>query len=282
MPDMSVQQLQPKSNLNSESSTKNSTTSSKKSLNSATGLKNLVSSPRTNLNQNSPSRSSKYDSKPRPFLLWKVMQRTAEIMALGTFGGKDPMESNWMFENIDKESMEKRLLNLKPKQRNDLFLGENLSDLYDDTYLLIKPIIVSLKQNWKQFPVGPFNNRQLLFINETIRDILLHGIDQQKRFLDSRDDSAESPIPQTRSHAFEYNIESINKDAQIFEWLKDGKKIHIHTQNTSSFYSDLVTADDAYTELSLIYNDQQSVDGIDQLLADQDQDPIDRVLHELS
>ena len=65
-----------------------------------------------------------------------------------------------------------------------------------------------------------------------------------------------------QNHATEYNIESINKDAQIFEWLKDGKKIYIHTQNTSSFYSDLVTVNDAYTELSSIYNDQQLVNGI--------------------
>lgn len=200
------------------------------------GSTSLPSSSSSTSSKGTSSSSSANRQKPRPCLTWRINQETVEVLMMASFNDTDPKDSNEIFPHIPRDILMKKLLLIWSKNlsENGIFPAKNLNGLKHNTYLILVPVMVPLKQKWTTTEVGPFNQEQLRHINNQLRQLALEEIDNQEKQInefncnigdDEKDDSSSSsslPLPKTRSISFLNNISS-DKTNLVNQWLNDGE-----------------------------------------------------------
>lgn len=158
--------------------------------------------------------------------MWKVKQNTVEVMIIASFDKSNPFEKDYLFINMEQSELCKRILLLKPtNESNQIF--SNLHNADDGSYLIVKPVTISIEQDWKSSKIDAFNKEQLLFIFEKFQLIVRDEIEDQKNSLDEHSHLPISPIPSARC-ASDCSMNHIRTDIRISEWLINSMNSFLH------------------------------------------------------
>ncbi len=194
----------------------------------------------------SAKRRSPHQLKPRPCLVWKVDQQTAEILVMASFDDIDPLDQDKLRSAVPRELLMKKLLLVSSeslRKQQGMFPGDGLAKLKrdKDTYIILVPVIVSLKRSWsKQLRMGPLNRQQMLYINNKLKELaveVVEGLDAHEKLIeqfdftmgnivncdenDNNSSSSSSSLPRARTN-FLNNI-SLNKNHDVKKWLNDSE-----------------------------------------------------------
>ena len=199
----------------------------------STGLFMVHSKSTSTTNSNaSKSHASKISSSKssyparRPCLLWDILDNTVEVMIISTFDKTNPFEEDYMLPNMSQETLQKKILLLKPtNESNQIFA--NLTSIQDGSYLVLKPIALSLEQEWKCTSIGPLTKEQMIYINNKLESIALDEFAERRKRFHQSDALSNSSIPQARCF-FNCPTDYFEIDLDIPEWLDKSKKIFLN------------------------------------------------------
>jgi len=97
-----------------------------------------------------------------------------EILPLTSFHGKNPMDET-VLPGVNRDYSISRLLLLSSDDKTKTITG-----FTSNTYLVLKPVIVSRYQDWTLFPGGPFNVEQMIYVNEKLINIEIKSIEEKR------------------------------------------------------------------------------------------------------
>ena len=131
-----------------------------------------------------------------------------------------------MLPNMSQETLQKKILLLKPTNESNKIFA-NLTSIRDGSYLVLKPIALSLEQEWKCTSISPLTKEQMLYINNKLESIALDEFAERRKRFDQSDALSNSSIPQARCF-FNCPTDYFEIDLDIPEWLDKSKKIFLN------------------------------------------------------
>jgi len=115
---------------------------------------------------------------------------------MASFDDIDPLDQDKLLSAVARELLMKKLLLVSSeslRKQQGMFPGDVLAKLKKDkeTYMILAPVIVSLKQSWsKQLRMGPLNRQQMLYINNKLKELaveVVEGLDAHEKLIEQFD-----------------------------------------------------------------------------------------------
>ncbi|CAF4935895.1 unnamed protein product, partial [Rotaria sp. Silwood1] len=187
--------------------------------------------------------SSSKKANQRPCLVIRKSSTSVNVLLITRFHYRDP-RSEEVLPELSREDLLKYFLPIHPASLNDgrrsvrltLSQGPSYFRSSEKSYIILKPLIVSLNENWSKLIPEYIDNDELSYIRDTLFNILMeeHGqlmetlkiIRNNSEDKDDEDKSTTSssssfPIPRFLQESFGHIDLSLNKSKEIEQWLAD-------------------------------------------------------------
>ncbi|CAF3725673.1 unnamed protein product [Rotaria sp. Silwood1] len=187
--------------------------------------------------------SSSKKANQRPCLVIRKSSTSVNVLLITRFHYRDP-RSEEVLPELSREDLLKYFLPIHPASLNDgrrsvrLTLSQAPSYFRssEKSYIILKPLIVSLNENWSKLIPEYIDNDELSYIRDTLFNILMEEHDQLMETLkiirnnsEDKDDEDKSTTSSSSSFSISRFLQesfghidlSLNRSKEIEQWLAD-------------------------------------------------------------